>query len=224
MKMAHPKLSDKEIIRDTVLSMSPSERSYINLMKDIDELSFIVEFKSLVRRYDQKIRMTEHINFQPSLTAETFEKLLSSAVEKVVDSMKEKSDTLAAARQIPAQTASTSAGQAALASPNEPVDRDDSSSESSDGTTDGSEVVADLNHCNDPPHRAFLLLWEDDSRAWVREKDCSNCAFMVKDYIGKKNIEIKKCRNYKKKHLLPQTRLRLGFSGEAIIAEEEGQP
>ena len=74
-------------------------------MKDVDDLKDIVEFKSLVKRYDQKIKITGDQSNQPALTADTFEKLLSSAVEKVVGTMKEKSETLAAARQAPVNRA-----------------------------------------------------------------------------------------------------------------------
>lgn len=91
-KLAYPKSTDQEIIRGTMLAMSDTVRSYINLMSDTDKLETITEFKQLAKRYDQKIKIDDKHHGQPELNAKLFQELLENAVSKVVNSIKEKSD------------------------------------------------------------------------------------------------------------------------------------
>ncbi|CAA2962553.1 Hypothetical predicted protein [Olea europaea subsp. europaea] len=95
-KKAYPSWSEKEIIRETIRAMAPTVKKELNLMKDTDEIDKISEFKSLVRRYDQKIKVNE--GQQPSnlLNEATFQELLKKAVDGVVKSVNEKTEVLAA--------------------------------------------------------------------------------------------------------------------------------
>lgn len=87
-KQAYLGLKPREIIRDTILAMPPNIRSKLNLMQDTEQLDDVRLFKELVRRYDLKINVEEQPSSDSLLTPATFEKLLESAVNKVVGSMK----------------------------------------------------------------------------------------------------------------------------------------
>ena len=98
-RKAYPRMSDSEIIRDTIISMPPSIRSKLNLMSDTQNLAAVEDFKKLVSRFDNQIDVESDRQAGSNLDKATFEKLLQQAVEKVVaSSQKQEAQILAAVR------------------------------------------------------------------------------------------------------------------------------
>jgi hypothetical protein len=50
------------------------------------------------------------------------------------------------------------------------------------------EVKEVINHKTVRNKRQFLLVWQDDSREWVKEEDCDGCVHMLKLYCRAKGI------------------------------------
>lgn len=84
-RMAYPNLGEREVVRDTILAMSPKVRSYLNLMSDTTQIDKIQELKALVSRFDQKVDFPAPRDTSQVIDKTLFEELLKNAVEKLKD-------------------------------------------------------------------------------------------------------------------------------------------
>lgn len=102
-KLAYPNLSDKEVIRDTILAMCPNVKKEINMTMGADKLTTIADLKALARRYDQQIKINEgkanrSLNIlDRDIFADLVQKASDKAVEKVIEQVAAKTEVLAAA-------------------------------------------------------------------------------------------------------------------------------
>lgn len=87
-RLAYPGLGEREIVRDTILAMSPKVRTYLNLMCDTAGLTKVKDLKTLVARYDMKVDIPSPRDTVPTIDQSLFENLLKSAVDKTVEKLK----------------------------------------------------------------------------------------------------------------------------------------
>lgn len=88
-RQAYPKKEPKDIVRSTLLSLTPQVRSYLNLMKDTSSIDRIEDLKALASRYDEQIHLPQVSTTTQPLDKSTFETLIKSAIDEAVKNLKE---------------------------------------------------------------------------------------------------------------------------------------
>lgn len=88
-RQAYPQKSPKDIVKSTLLSLTPQVRSYLNLLKDTSTIDKIEDLKALVSRYDEQIHLPQVTTTAQPLDKSTFETLIKSAIDEAVKNLKE---------------------------------------------------------------------------------------------------------------------------------------
>ena len=64
-KKAYPTMREKQVIRDTIITLPPTIRNQLSLMRQTSKLPTLEGFEQLTSRYDcQPIQTTNRIRFQ----------------------------------------------------------------------------------------------------------------------------------------------------------------
>jgi len=87
-KKAYPSMTDREIVRDTVVSLPPELKSRLNLMSDTSKIHSVREFNLLAASYDQQIDLQTDTNSSQPLDRSTFSEPLRAAVQEAIAATK----------------------------------------------------------------------------------------------------------------------------------------
>lgn len=88
-RQAYPHKKARDIVKSTLLSLTPQVRSYLNLMKDTSSIDQIEDLKALASRYDDQIYLPQVSTTTQPLDKSTFETLIKSAIDEAVKNLKE---------------------------------------------------------------------------------------------------------------------------------------